>query len=184
MRAGTIVLCVCVWHGGPTSLQGSFSFDVPERRHGVFAPQGPAHQLHSMKSSRFFPACFSFPVWHIPMHRTNLRPVNLHTHTHASALTCTQTFTSTIHTTHQVKDEHIVMGTIEFDTGFANVNVVYNAICFRPFVNEVLDAAVSHVTELGFFAEVGPLEVFVSRLVRFQRRIAVVPKRNYGAPAS
>lgn len=57
------------------------------------------------------------------------------------------------------------MGTIEFDTGFANVVVVYRAICFRPFVNEVLDAAVSHVTELGFFAEVGPLEVFVSRLV-------------------
>lgn len=57
------------------------------------------------------------------------------------------------------------MGTIEFDTGFSNVVVVYRAICFRPFVNEVLDAAVSHVTELGFFAEVGPLEVFVSRLV-------------------
>lgn len=66
----------------------------------------------------------------------------------------------------QVSDDQIQMGTIEFDTGFANVLVVYRAICFRPFVNEVLDAAVSHVTELGFFAEVGPLEVFVSRLVR------------------
>lgn len=65
----------------------------------------------------------------------------------------------------QVPDDQIQMGTIEFDTGFANVLVVYRAICFRPFVNEVLDAAVSHVTELGFFAEVGPLEVFVSRLV-------------------
>eukprot|EP00752_Nemacystus_decipiens_P002529 g2373.t1 len=63
-----------------------------------------------------------------------------------------------------VTDDQIHMGTIEFDTGFANVVVVYRAICFRPFVNEVLDAAVSHVTELGFFAEVGPLEVFVSRL--------------------
>ncbi len=65
----------------------------------------------------------------------------------------------------KVSDDNIQMGTIEFDTGFANVLVVYRAICFRPFVNEVLDAAVSHVTELGFFAEVGPLEVFVSRLV-------------------
>lgn len=64
------------------------------------------------------------------------------------------------------------MGTIEFDTGFANVLVAYRAICFRPFVNEVLDAAVSHVTELGFFAEVGPLEVFVSRLVRVDRRMS------------
>lgn len=66
----------------------------------------------------------------------------------------------------QVTDEHITLGTIEFDTGFVNVVTVYRAICFRPFVNEVLDASVSHVTELGFFAEVGPLEVFVSRLVR------------------
>lgn len=65
----------------------------------------------------------------------------------------------------QVTDEHITLGTIEFDTGFVNVVAVYRAICFRPFVNEVLDASVSHVTELGFFAEVGPLEVFVSRLV-------------------
>lgn len=66
-------------------------------------------------------------------------------------------------------DDHIQLGTIEFDTGFVNVIAVYRAICFRPFVNEVLDAAVSHVTELGFFAEVGPLEVFVSRLVSSQR---------------
>lgn len=64
-------------------------------------------------------------------------------------------------------DDHIQLGTIEFDTGFVNLVAVYRAICFRPFVNEVLDAAVSHVTELGFFAEVGPLEVFVSRLVRY-----------------
>ncbi|CAM9425410.1 unnamed protein product, partial [Sphacelaria rigidula] len=64
----------------------------------------------------------------------------------------------------EVTDDHITLGTIEFDTGFVNVVAVYRAICFRPFVNEVLDAAVSHVTELGFFAEVGPLEVFVSRL--------------------
>ena len=71
----------------------------------------------------------------------------------------------------QVTDDHIQLGTIEFDTGFVNVVAVYRAICFRPFVNEVLDAAVSHVTELGFFAEVGPLEVFVSRLV--SKRLAV-----------
>ncbi|KAG5182308.1 hypothetical protein JKP88DRAFT_269964 [Tribonema minus] len=55
------------------------------------------------------------------------------------------------------------MGTIEYDTGAANIICTYEAICFRPFRNEVLDATVSNVTDLGFFAEVGPLEIFVSR---------------------
>ncbi|CAN0462415.1 unnamed protein product, partial [Discosporangium mesarthrocarpum] len=63
-----------------------------------------------------------------------------------------------------VKDDDIKLGLIEFDTGFVNVEAHYNAICFRPFVNEVMDATVGNVTELGFFANVGPLEVFVSRL--------------------
>ena len=34
---------------------------------------------------------------------------------------------------------------------------------FRPFKNEVLDAKVSNVNEHGFFADVGPLSVFVSK---------------------
>ncbi|KDO24033.1 hypothetical protein SPRG_20943 [Saprolegnia parasitica CBS 223.65] len=43
-------------------------------------------------------------------------------------------------------------------------NNAYRAILFRPFKNEVLDAVVTgRETPLGFFAEVGPLQVFVSR---------------------
>mmetsp|Transcript_4101 Transcript_4101/g.5700 ORF Transcript_4101/g.5700 Transcript_4101/m.5700 type:complete len:180 (-) Transcript_4101:201-740(-) len=63
----------------------------------------------------------------------------------------------------ELKDDAISAGLIEYDTGFVNFNVHYNAICFRPFKDEVLDATVTTVTELGFFAEVGPLPVFVSR---------------------
>eukprot|EP00612_Vaucheria_litorea_P001163 CAMPEP_0171457570 /NCGR_PEP_ID=MMETSP0945-20130129/3601_1 /TAXON_ID=109269 /ORGANISM="Vaucheria litorea, Strain CCMP2940" /LENGTH=160 /DNA_ID=CAMNT_0011983215 /DNA_START=162 /DNA_END=644 /DNA_ORIENTATION=+ len=55
------------------------------------------------------------------------------------------------------------MGPIEYDSGSANIICTYDAICIRPFKNEVLDAIVSNVTDLGFFAEVGPLEIFVSR---------------------
>ena len=39
----------------------------------------------------------------------------------------------------------------------------YNAIVFRPFKGEVFDAVVTVVNKLGFFAQVGPLQVFVSK---------------------
>ena len=39
----------------------------------------------------------------------------------------------------------------------------FNAIVFRPFKGEVLDAVVTQVNKLGFFAQVGPLQVFVSK---------------------
>jgi len=39
----------------------------------------------------------------------------------------------------------------------------YNAIVFRPFKGEVFDAIVTVVNKLGFFAQVGPLQVFVSK---------------------
>jgi len=41
--------------------------------------------------------------------------------------------------------------------------VKFKAIVFRPFKNEVVDAIVSQVTKMGFFAEVGPLQVFISK---------------------
>jgi len=41
----------------------------------------------------------------------------------------------------------------------------FSAIVFRPFKGEVLDAIVTVVNKLGFFAEVGPLQVFVSKHV-------------------
>ena len=40
--------------------------------------------------------------------------------------------------------------------------VAYKALMFRPFKNEVLDAVVKSVSEVGFFAEAGPLSILVS----------------------
>ena len=39
----------------------------------------------------------------------------------------------------------------------------FNAIVFRPFKGEVFDAVVTQVNKLGFFAQVGPLQVFISK---------------------
>lgn len=47
-------------------------------------------------------------------------------------------------------------------TGHAEYVVTYRAIVFRPFRNQVIDAVVTTVNKMGFFAEVGPLQVFVS----------------------
>lgn len=62
-------------------------------------------------------------------------------------------------------DEDITLGLIDNDSGAATVTVYYNAILLRPYPNEVLDAIVTTTTESGFFARVGPLQVFVSRHV-------------------
>lgn len=47
--------------------------------------------------------------------------------------------------------------------GLATFLVKYRAIVLRPFRGEVVDALVSQVTKLGFFASVGPLSIFVAR---------------------
>ena len=47
--------------------------------------------------------------------------------------------------------------------GLATFPMRYNAIVFRPFKGEVFDAVVTTVNKLGFFAQVGPLQVFVSK---------------------
>jgi len=39
------------------------------------------------------------------------------------------------------------------------------AIVFRPFKGEVLDAIVSQVNKVGLFTQIGPLSCFVSRHV-------------------
>lgn len=49
------------------------------------------------------------------------------------------------------------------DTGAsASFEVGYTAILLRPFRNEVVDGIVESVNKMGFFASVGPLQVFVS----------------------
>ena len=63
----------------------------------------------------------------------------------------------------EVKEDQIKSGIIEDDTGNVIFNVKYTALLLRPFKNEVVDATVGQCNELGFFAYVGPLRIFVSK---------------------
>lgn len=47
-------------------------------------------------------------------------------------------------------------------TGQARFKCSYTAIVMKPFKGEVVDGKVSNVNKMGFFAHVGPLQVFVS----------------------
>jgi DNA-directed RNA polymerase II subunit RPB7 len=58
--------------------------------------------------------------------------------------------------------DSIGQGSIIEGTGLAKFTIKYKAIVFRPFKGEVMDAIVTQVNQMGFFAEVGPLQVFVS----------------------
>lgn len=53
-------------------------------------------------------------------------------------------------------------GELDHTSGFAVFNLRYRALVFRPFKGEVLDSVVTKVVQHGFFAESGPLTVFVS----------------------
>ena len=57
----------------------------------------------------------------------------------------------------------IDQGKIGESSGYATFPIKYKAIVFKPFKGEVCDAIVTKVTKVGFFANVGPLPVFVSR---------------------
>uniref|UniRef100_A0A7S4B3S9 DNA-directed RNA polymerase II subunit RPB7 n=1 Tax=Chrysotila carterae TaxID=13221 RepID=A0A7S4B3S9_CHRCT len=54
-------------------------------------------------------------------------------------------------------------GRIREGAGVVTFQLKFTAIVFRPFKGEVLDAVVTTVNKMGFFAEVGPLQVFVSK---------------------
>jgi DNA-directed RNA polymerase II subunit RPB7 len=54
-------------------------------------------------------------------------------------------------------------GKIREGAGLVTFPIRYMAVVFRPFKGEVLDAVVTTVNKMGFFAEVGPLQVFVSK---------------------
>lgn len=47
-------------------------------------------------------------------------------------------------------------------TGEAEFHLTYRALILKVFKDEVLDAKVTRVAPTGFFATVGPLEIFVS----------------------
>ncbi|CCI11277.1 unnamed protein product [Albugo candida] len=63
----------------------------------------------------------------------------------------------------EVRDEDIGKGVIQDSSEYVCFNIRYRAILSRPFKNQVLDAVVSVVNQLGFLADVGPLQVFVLR---------------------
>lgn len=48
------------------------------------------------------------------------------------------------------------------EKGHAIFTIKYKALLLKPVKNEVLDAVVVNVNDLGIFCEVGPLSVFVS----------------------
>lgn len=50
-------------------------------------------------------------------------------------------------------------------SGFAEYIVHYRAVVWRPFKGEALDGVVTSVLYNGFFVDVGPLSVFVSKQV-------------------
>lgn len=53
-------------------------------------------------------------------------------------------------------------GMIREGVGNAVFNVKYECIVFMPHKGEVIDAVVKSVNKMGFFAEAGPLQLFVS----------------------
>ncbi|PWN94821.1 putative DNA-directed RNA polymerase II chain Rpb7 [Tilletiopsis washingtonensis] len=46
--------------------------------------------------------------------------------------------------------------------GKAEFESTYNAVVLKPFKGEVVDALVTNVNKMGFFATVGPLQIFTS----------------------
>jgi len=53
-------------------------------------------------------------------------------------------------------------GMVLSGSGQAEFITRYRAIVFKPFKGEVVDGVVNNVNKMGFFADVGPLSVFVS----------------------
>eukprot|EP01039_Chlorochromonas_danica_P007398 gene7398-8184_t len=64
----------------------------------------------------------------------------------------------------EIKDEDILPGLVDNDSGAVHITVYYSVVLLRLFRNEVVDAVVSMASDQnGFFARVGPLLIFVSR---------------------
>ncbi|KAI5452656.1 DNA-directed RNA polymerase II subunit [Naganishia albida] len=51
---------------------------------------------------------------------------------------------------------------VVYGTGEAEFTLHYSAIVMKPFKGEVVDAIVDKVGKLGFFAYLGPMQIFVS----------------------
>jgi len=60
--------------------------------------------------------------------------------------------------------DYIAPGLVDNDTGAVNVNILYSCIMLRPFKNEVVDTTIFNAADdSGFFARVGPLEIYVHK---------------------
>ncbi|ETS86778.1 hypothetical protein LQW54_010356 [Pestalotiopsis sp. IQ-011] len=72
--------------------------------------------------------------------------------------TCTGSYyIITIMDTFDISEGRILPG-----SGLAEFTVRYKAVVWRPFKGETIDAIVVSVNQHGFFAEAGPLRIFVS----------------------
>ncbi|KAL7274929.1 DNA-directed RNA polymerase II subunit [Rhizina undulata] len=61
-----------------------------------------------------------------------------------------------------IEIENITLGRVIPGKGDTEYLITYKAVVWRPFKGETVDGVVSSVNKIGFFAEVGPLTVFVS----------------------
>lgn len=58
--------------------------------------------------------------------------------------------------------ENFGRGLLQYTSGVALFTLHYTAIVFFPFENQVVDGVVTTVNKMGFFADIGPLQIFVS----------------------
>ncbi|CAI5942497.1 unnamed protein product [Closterium sp. NIES-64] len=58
--------------------------------------------------------------------------------------------------------ESVGTGIVRDDTGYVTFPVRYQCVVFRPFKGEILEGVVTTVNKMGFFAEAGPVQIFVS----------------------
>ncbi|KAJ3489860.1 hypothetical protein NLI96_g1830 [Meripilus lineatus] len=68
-------------------------------------------------------------------------------------------------------------GMVLSGSGQAEFITRYRAIVFKPFKGEVVDGVVNNVNKMGFFADVGPLTVFVSHQVRHSPLVSITSFR-------
>lgn len=61
-----------------------------------------------------------------------------------------------------VSISHIESGIVQDSFGSVAFKVRYMALLLKPFKNETVDAVISTVNKMGFFAALGPLQIFVS----------------------
>ncbi|RIB10795.1 RNA polymerase Rpb7 [Gigaspora rosea] len=76
--------------------------------------------------------------------------------------TCTGRYGYIIAVLDSMESLDISKGKVIPSIGLAEFEVKYRAVVFKPFKGEVVDGVVSQVNKMGFFADVGPLQVFVS----------------------